>query len=105
MGHLENVLDFAYTQADVKDIKMKRDVKAVQLSDEYFRMQYMDMKEGLDDDGNYREKIYDDSTKYFNIVMTNPAFSYDRDTNVISVDPGTEPEQDGEMIITWKNSG
>ena len=43
--------------------------------------------------------------KYFNIVMTNPAFSYDRDTNVISVDPGTEPEQDGEMIITWKNSG
>ena len=54
---------------------MKRDVKAVQLSDEYFRMQYMDMKEGLDDDGNYREKIYDDSTKYFNIVMTNPAFS------------------------------
>ena len=63
VGHLENVLDFAYTQADVKDIKMKRDVKAVQLSDEYFRMQYMDMKEGLDDDGNYREKIYDDSTK------------------------------------------
>ena len=103
VGHLENVLDFAYTQADVKDIKMKRDVKAVQLSDEYFRMQYMDMKEGLDDDGNYREKIYDDSTKYFNIVMTNPAFSYDRDTNVISVDSGTEPEQDGEMIITWKN--
>ncbi len=103
VGHLENVLDFAYTQADVKDIKMKRDVKAVQLSDEYFRMQYMDMKEGLDDDGNYWEKIYDDSTKYFNIVMTNPAFSYDRETNVISVDPGSEPEQDGEMIITWKN--
>ena len=51
----------------------------------------------------YKRQIYDDSTKYFNIVMTNPAFSYDRDTNVISVDPGTEPEQDGEMIITWKN--
>ena len=38
VGHLENVLDFAYTQADVKDIKMKRDVKAVQLSDEYLSL-------------------------------------------------------------------
>ena len=35
--------------------------------------------------------------------MTNPAFSYDPATNIISVDPQNKPEQDGEMIITWKN--
>ena len=65
-------------------------------------MQYMDMKTGLDD-GKYYEKIYEDDTKYFNISMTNSAFTYDPATNIIRVNPGDEPEQDGEMIITWKN--
>ena len=81
---------------------MKRDIQSVQLSDNYFKMQYMHMKDGLND-GKYFEKIYDDNSKYFNIVMTNPAFSYDPATNIISVDPQNKPEQDGEMIITWKN--
>lgn len=62
----------------------------------------MDMKTGLDD-GKYYEKIYEDDTKYFNISMTNSAFTYDPATNIIRVNPGDEPEQDGEMIITWKN--
>ena len=34
--------------------------------------------------------------------MTNSAFTYDPATNIIHVNPGDEPEQDGEMIITWK---
>lgn len=62
----------------------------------------MGMKTGLDD-GKYYEKIYEDDTKYFNISMTNSAFTYDPATNIIRVNPGDEPEQDGEMIITWKN--
>ena len=102
VGVLENVLDFAYTQDKVAEINMKREIQSVQIPDEYFKMQYMDMKTGLDD-GKYYEKIYEDDTKYFNISMTNSAFTYDPATNIIRVNPGYEPEQDGEMIITWKN--
>lgn len=102
VGVLENVLDFAYTQDKVAEINMKREIQSVQIPDEYFKMQYMDMKTRLDD-GKYYEKIYEDDTKYFNISMTNSAFTYDPATNIIRVNPGDEPEQDGEMIITWKN--
>lgn len=65
-------------------------------------MQYLDMKEGLDD-GEYSNKIFADDSRYYAITMTNPAFTYDQLTNVITVDPGDKPEQDGEMIITWKS--
>ena len=102
VGVLENVLDFAYTQDKVAEINMKREIQSVQIPDEYFKMQYMYMKTGLDD-GKYYEKIYEDDTKYFNISMTNSALTYDPATNIIRVNPGDEPEQDGEMIITWKN--
>ena len=102
VGVLENVLDFAYTQDKVAEINMKREIQSVQIPDEYFKMQYMDMKTGLDD-GKYYEKIYEDDTKNFNISMTNSAFTYDPATNIIRVNPGDEPKQDGEMIITWKN--
>ena len=103
VGVVENVCDFTYSQDSVKDIKMKRDVKTVRLPDTYFEMQYLDMKEGLDDNDEYFTKIYDDSDRYFSITMTNPAFSYDPETNIVEVNPGSEPQQDGEMIITWKS--
>ena len=90
VGVLENVLDFAYTQDKVAEINMKREIQSVQIPDEYFKMQYMDMKTGLDD-GKYYEKIYEDDTKYFNISMTNSAFTYDPATNIIRVNPGDEP--------------
>lgn len=103
VGVVENVCDYAYGQDSVKDIKMKRDVKTVRLPDTYFEMQYLDMKEGLDDNNEYFTKVYDDSDRYFSITMTNPAFSYDPETNIVEVNPSSEPQQDGEMIITWKS--
>lgn len=103
VGVVENVCDYAYGQDSVKDIKMKRDVKTVRLPDTYFEMQYLDMKEGLDNNNEYFTKVYDDSDRYFSITMTNPAFSYDPETNIVEVNPGSEPQQDGEMIITWKS--
>lgn len=102
VGSIESVLDFAYTQDDVEQINLKRDIQSVILPDDYFKMQYLHMKEGMND-GEYFERIYDDDPKYFSIVMTNPAFTYDPETNRVRVIPGNEPEQDGEMIITWKN--
>lgn len=100
-GTRENVLDFADTEDTVCD--MKYEIKKVRLPDDFFTMNYMDMKDGLDD-GEYFTKIYeDDSNKYFVIEMTNDAFSYDPKTNIITVDPGSEKSVDGEMIVTWKN--
>ena len=64
VGVLENVLDFAYTQDKVAEINMKREIQSVQIPDEYFKMQYMDMKTGLDHENN-TGKIYEDDTKYF----------------------------------------
>ena len=100
-GTLENVLDFADTNDTV--CEMKYEMKQVRLPDDFFTMNYMDMKEGLDD-GEYFTKIdEDDSDRYFKITMTNDAFTYDPKTNLITVDPGSEKSVDGEMIVTWKN--
>lgn len=100
-GTRENVLDFADTDETV--CEMKYEIKRVRLSDDFFMMNYMDMKEGLDD-GEYFTKIYeDDSDKYFDIKITNDAFTYDPKTNIITVNPGSEKSVDGEMIVTWKN--
>lgn len=100
-GTRENVLDFADTGDTV--CEMKYEMREAGLPEDFFTMNYMDMKEGLDD-GEYFTKIYeDDSDKYFVIEMTNDAFSYDPKTNIISVNPGSEKSLDGEMIVTWKN--
>ena len=103
VGVIENVGDFANSQDTYKDVKLKRDIKRVRIPDTYFEMDYLDMKKGLSSNGEYFKKIYDDSDEYYVITITNPAFSYDPATNIISVNPGDEPEQDGEMIITWKS--
>jgi hypothetical protein len=39
----------------------------------------------------------------FHIQITNPAFSYDPNTNTVSVTPGSEVKHVGEMSITWKS--
>ena len=100
-GTRENVLDF--TDTDEIVCSLKNDIRQMRLPDDFFSMNYLDMKEGLDD-GEYFTKIYeDDSDQYFKINMTNDAFSYDPETNFITVNPGTEKSVDGEMIVTWKN--
>ena len=101
VGSVENVLDFT----DPGDIsyEMKRSMRNVRVPDEFFSMNYLDLKEGLDD-GEYFTKVYeDDSDKYYVISMTNDAFTYDPKTNLITVDPGEEKTVDGEMIVTWRS--
>ncbi len=98
-GSRDNVRDFAYGQDTVPAIQLKSYITTTQLPDSLFGMAYLDLKEGLDD-GKLFTAIYDDKTS-FRITMTNEAFSYDADSNYITVKPGGQPEQDGEMIITW----
>ena len=120
-GDQDNVRDFAYKQKDVPNINLKAYITSTQIPDSLFDMAYLDLKEGMDEDENGNRVLfvanYDaeltrgknvsnnerDDEKYFSIEMTNPAFSYDPYTNTITVTPGDQPKQDGEMIITWKS--
>lgn len=121
-GDRDNVRDFAYKQKDVPSIKLKSYITSTRLPDSIFNMTYLDLKEGMDKDkdgnrvlfvANYdapleqgktdvsKDKL--DDEKNFTIEMTNTAFSYDPNTNTVSVSPNGEVKQEGEMIITWKN--
>ena len=80
-------------------------MKKVRLKEDFFSMNYLDMKEGLDD-GEYFTKIYeDDSDEYFVIAMTNDAFTFDPETDIITVNPGNEKAGDGEMIVMDQPAG
>ncbi len=102
VGYRDNVLDFNYTQESVKEISMKRVINSYQLPDDFFSMQYMDMRSGLDD-GKYYTKVYEDNADNFTIVMSNDAFSYDPVENIILVDTTKGNYLDGEMTIVWNN--
>ena len=98
-GSKMTAVDFAYDQEDVEEISLKGYNNSVQLSDDLFYMHYLDLKEGLDD-GEFFVEAKDRFTD-FTITITNPAFTYDIVNNIITVEPGDEPVQEGEMIITW----
>lgn len=99
-GSTENVIVFSYEEEPLV-YEMKREIRNVWIQDSCFTMNYLDLKEGLDD-GEYFTKAYeDDSDEYFVITMTNDAFTYNPVSNLVTVDPGNEKSVDGEMIITW----
>lgn len=121
-GDQDNVRDFAYKQQAVPNIKLKSYITSARLPDSVFNMAYLDLKEGMDKDkkgnrvmfvANYDAPLTKgktdvseakkDDEKNFIIEMTNPAFSYDPETNIVSVTPGGEVKHEGEMIITWKS--
>ncbi len=121
-GDRDNVRDFAYSQKEVPGIKLKSYITSARLPDSVFNMVYLDLKEGMEKDekgnrvlsvANYDaplENVKADVSKYklddeknFIIQITNPAFSYDPNTNTVSVTPGSEVKHVGEMSITWKS--
>lgn len=115
-GSQENVRNFAYEQEEAPKIGLKQYITTTQVPDSIFEMAYLDLKDGLDD-GELFTAVYDsegkegaledqdpennDDEANFKISMTNKAFSYNPKTNQITVNPGNEPKQEGEMIITW----
>lgn len=121
-GDQDNVRNFAYKQEDAPSIKLKGYITSARIPDSVLNMAYLDLKEGMDRDkdgnrvmfvANYDAELLEgktdisedsqDDEKHFAIEMTNPAFSYDPHTNIISVAPSGQIKQEGEMIITWKS--
>ena len=94
-GMRENVQNFAYEEDDVEELAMKKTIRTLSVPDELFEMAYLDLKTGDEE-----TKIYDDA-EHFTITITNPAFSYLPSSNILSVNPGNEKVQEGQMIITW----
>lgn len=99
VGMKENILDFVMSEEDVPQVKLKQYIRETVLSDDIFNMKYLDLVEG-----DELTKVYDDrpAAKCFNIVFTSDKFSYDPQTNVVSVTPDADDVQlETDMIITW----
>ena len=108
VGRQDNILDFTTEQEGMPYIKLKQHVRDTELPDYVFSMHYLDLKDGKEKDAVY-EDAFDSSKpesqknrKNFDIRMTNDKFTYDPQTNTISVHPDKEDKKlEGEMIITW----
>ena len=93
-GEQNNVQDFGY--AETGELLLKKQIRSLTVPDDLFRMSYMDLKTGDVDD-----QVFDDAT-HFTIETTNDAFSYDSETNTLSVDPDPgDPVEEGQLVITW----
>lgn len=108
VGNRDSILDFTTAQEDMPYMKMKQHVRSVVVPDSVFDLTYLDLVEGGEAHAVYED--YYDPTKpaggrnrnNFDIVMTNDKFSYDPQTNTITVTPDKEDKRlEGEMIITW----
>lgn len=108
VGNRDSILDFTTAQEDMPYMKMKQHVRSVVVPDSVFDLTYLDLVEGGEAHAVYED--YYNPTKpaggrnrnNFDIVMTNDKFSYDPQTNTITVTPDKEDKRlEGEMIITW----
>lgn len=107
-GAVDNVLDFNTAQKDMPDIKLKQYIRSTVIPDSVFELTYLDLKEGKEKQAVYND-YFDESKgesknnrRNFVITMTNDKFSYDPQTNTISVHPAEgDKKLEGEMIITW----
>ena len=108
VGRQDNVRNFETIQEDMPDIKLKQHVRSTVIPDSVFSMDYLDLKDGKEKSAIYND--YFDPTqresyknrKNFDIRMTNDKFSYDPQTNTISVNPAAgDKKLEGDMIITW----
>ncbi|MCQ4838853.1 InlB B-repeat-containing protein [Neglectibacter timonensis] len=92
-GTQQNVTGFSYAQSEAPKVALKKYYTTYSLPDSIFSMDGMDLKTGRVTSRTY-------SADDFTITITNPAFTYQ--DGIVTVNPGDQPRQDGEMIITWK---
>ena len=96
VGKEDCVQDFVTPQEEMPEVVLKQYIQSTQLSDDLFKMSYLDMKEG-----DMKEAVYSDEERFI-ISIDNPAFKYDAATNILSVTPGEDAKkEEGTMTITW----
>ncbi len=107
-GNADSILDFSTAQEDMPNIKLKQYIRSAVIPDSTFRLTYLDLKEGKEKQAIYNDYFDensaadDENRRNFIITMTNDKFTYDPQTNTISVNPADgDKKLEGEMIITW----
>ena len=108
VGVRNNVLDFTLEQSKMPEIVLKQHARSAMIADNTYSMDYLDLVKGVGSSAIYSDwqdpdLPEDENNKsYFVIQMTNDKFSYDPQTNTITVSPDeTDKKLEGEMIITW----
>ena len=96
VGKEDCIQDFATPQEEMPEVALKQYIRSTVLSDDLFKMEYLDMK-----GGDMEQAVYSDEERFI-ISIDNEAFSYDATTNTLSVTPeeGSKKEE-GTMTITW----
>ena len=93
-GEAENIYDFAYVKKDTPEFVWYAD-KTLTMPESLFAMKFIDLTSGEQD-----EKVFDAADFY--ISFTNPSFSYDIETDTLTVSPEKGSiEEAGEMYIAW----
>ena len=108
VGNQDSILNFATEQEEMPYIKLKQHIRSAVIPDSVFLMDYLDLKDGKEKQAVYND-YFDESKKEsstnrknFEITMTNDKFSYDPQTNTITVNPAAgDKKLEGDMIITW----
>lgn len=109
VGNRDSILDFTTAAEDMPYVKMKQHVRSAVIPDSVFDMTYLDLVVGGEAHAVYND-YYDPikeqnsrNRQNFEITMTNDKFSYDPQTNTVTVNPSKDDKKlEGEMIITWK---
>ncbi len=96
IGKEDCVQDFVTPKAETPEVKLKQYIRSTVLSNDLFKMEYLDMK-----GGDMKSAVYSDETRFV-ISIDNPAFNYDPTTNTLSVTPPEgSVKEEGTMTITW----
>lgn len=99
-GSRELVEDFAYSQEEAPQVRMKHGVHRYTLPDSTFRMKGFDLTSGETFESGYN------SGSDFTVTIDNPAFRFQPQANEVTVSPGADDTSlDGTMTITWKGGG
>ncbi len=96
VGKEDSVQDFVLEKAEMPEVKLKQYIRSTVLSNDLFKMEYLDLKKG-----DMKAAVYSDETRFV-IAIDNPAFNYDPKTNTLSVTPPEgSVKEEGTMTITW----
>lgn len=95
IGRRDDVQDFYTSQEDMPKVNLKQYFRTAVLSEDIFTMRYMDMITG-----QRKTAVYDEED--FTITISNDAFVYDPQSNMITVNPQPgDVKLEGTMTITW----
>ncbi|WP_160311802.1 InlB B-repeat-containing protein [Paenibacillus sp. IHB B 3415] len=92
------VIDFAYDQDDVQDVRLKGNDYIFPLDDYLLEMSYMDLHEG-----EVENQVYHDVSQYFDITFSNSNFYYDPLKRRVLVGNFEPTGVDTVMTIAWRS--